>query len=392
MTHVVIVGGGTNALAMAHELAELTRPEDRITVVSDAGEMRCESAVPWAFPREGGHGELSFPIAPALAAKGVDFTAAGARRIEPRADRLELGDGSALAYDYLVIASGPQPAYDAIEGLGPRGYTQSLCHADHVSGCAAAWRRFVESPGPLVVGAVQGATCLAPAYESALRMDEDLRRRGLRDLAPITFVTPEPHIGELGVGGLEDSRNLLESALGRRSIEWITGAEVERIEPARVHLTGRRGGDGARERHALAFAYAMLMPPFRGIAALAGIEGLTDERGFILIDVHQRNPTYRNIYAAGATVAPAKPAPAGERHGAYLVDAMVSAVAQNIRAELDGHAPSFGADWSPVSLADLGASGLAFVAAQEPQAHAADWFERGDWVQMTRCSACNVEH
>jgi sulfide:quinone oxidoreductase len=391
MKHVVIIGGGTNALAMAHELADLTRAEDRITVVSDNDEIHCGAAAPWTVARESAHGDLGFRIAPALAAKGIGFSAAGARRLVPQANRLELGDGTTLDYDYLVIASGPRPAYEAIEGLGPNGYTQTLCHAEHSTGCAAAWRRFLESPGPLVVGAVQGATCLAPAYESVLRMDEDLRRRGLRDVAPITFVTPELHIGELGVGGLEDSRELLQSALERRSIEWITEAEVERIEPARVHLTGRRGASARRECHALDFDYAMLMPPFRGIAAVAGIEGLADERGFILVDVHQRNPSYRNIYAAGASVAPAKPAPAGERRSAYLVDAMVSAVAQNIRAEFDGHAPSFGAEWSPVSLADLGASGLAFVAAQEPHARAEDWFERGDWMQMTRCSACNVE-
>jgi hypothetical protein len=45
------------------------------------------------------------------------------------------------------------------------------------------------------VGAVQGASCFGPAYEFACIMDTDLKKRGLRDKCPITFVTPEPYIG-----------------------------------------------------------------------------------------------------------------------------------------------------------------------------------------------------
>jgi sulfide:quinone oxidoreductase len=133
----------------------------------------------------------------------------------------------------------------------------------------------------------------------------------------------------------------------------------------------------------------MLMPPFRAIAAVADVEGLANERGFILVDETLRNPRYRNIYAAGAGVA--SPSAAAEAHrSAYVIDSMVNAVVRNIRDQIDGREPGACPNWSPVNLADLGAAGLAFVAAPEAALSPEHGVAAGDWVQMSRCSACDV--
>ena len=47
-----------------------------------------------------------------------------------------------------------------------------------------------------------GASCFGPAYEFAFILDTDLRRRKLRHLVPITYVSSEPYIGHLGLGGV----------------------------------------------------------------------------------------------------------------------------------------------------------------------------------------------
>jgi sulfide:quinone oxidoreductase len=47
----------------------------------------------------------------------------------------------------------------------------------------------------------------------------------------------------------------------------------------------------------------MMLPAFKGVDAVIGIEGSTNPRGFILIDKHQRNPKYKNIFAVGVCVA-----------------------------------------------------------------------------------------
>lgn len=32
-----------------------------------------------------------------------------------------------MDYDYLVVATGPKLAFDEVPGLGPQGYTASVC-------------------------------------------------------------------------------------------------------------------------------------------------------------------------------------------------------------------------------------------------------------------------
>src|SRR5690606_33185947 len=113
--------------------------------------------------------------------------------------QIKLGDGTALDYDFLVIATGPRLAFDEVSGLGPEGYTQSVCHVDHAETARNRWLEFINDPGSIVVGAAQGASCFGPAYEFAFVMDADLRKRKIRHRVPITYITPEPYIGHMGL-------------------------------------------------------------------------------------------------------------------------------------------------------------------------------------------------
>src|SRR6185503_7048005 len=169
--------------------------------------------------------------------KGVRYLTQGARRVDPQARRIELNDGESIAYDYLVIATGPDLAFDEIEGLGPQGYTQSICHIDHAVRAHDAFEAFCKNPGPIVVGAVQGASCFGPAYEFAFILDTELRRRKIRDKVPMTFVTSEPYIGHLGLDGVGDTKGLLESEMRTRHIKWITNAKVDKVENGVVDVS-----------------------------------------------------------------------------------------------------------------------------------------------------------
>lgn len=390
MARIAIIGSGTGGLPVAYELADAARADDRITVISDAAAFRAGPPVPWLSAQCATRRAVEFPVAPGLTRKGIAFSAAGAKRVRPGRNQVELGDGSCLDYDVLVVAAGPKPAFEEIEGLGPNGHTQSLCHADHLPGCVRAWTRLLANPGPIVVGAAQGTSCFAPAYESALRMDADLRRRGLRNRAPITFITAEPFIGHLGVGGTADSQAMLEAELRAREIEWLTGVRILRVERGRMRVT-RADVDGHLPApRVLAFKYALVMPPFRAIDALQGIDGLVNERGFVIVDEFHRNPKYRNIFAAGVTVEHTAAKPAVESHkAACMPEAVAATVAKNILDHLDGKAPGHAVSWHPVRLADLGGFGLTFIADQKTASDAGSVSE-GEWVHMTRCSCCDV--
>lgn len=119
----------------------------------------------------------------------------------------------------------------------------------------------------------------------------------------MTFITPELYIGHLGLGGVGDTKGLLESVMRERSIRRIRNASIDRIENDKVHVV-EFDEDGKEKRcHELPFAFSMIMPPFKGIPATAGVDGLVNPKGFVIVDKHQQNPTYSNIFALGVCVA-----------------------------------------------------------------------------------------
>ncbi len=388
MAHIVILGAGLGGLPLAYEMKHKQRAGDRITVVSNTPNFHFVPSNPWIAVNWRKRDDIEFAVEPYLAKRGIAFKATGARRVHPERNQVELGDGSMLDYDILAIATGPKLAFDEIEGLGPLGHTQSICHLDHALAAGKAWEKFVAKPGPIVVGAVQGASCFGPAYEFAFIMDTDLRRRKIRDQVPMTFVTAEPYIGHLGLGGVGDSKTLLESALRERHIKWICNARVTKVEAGKAHVTEHDDSGQPMKQHELPFAYSMLLPAFKGIDAVAGIDGLTNPRGFILIDGQQRNPKYPNIYAVGVCVAippvEVTPVPTGAPKTGYMIESMVTASVANIRDQLDGRQPSATATWNAVCLADFGDEGVAFVALPQIPPRNVNWFAQGKWVHLAK--------
>ncbi len=388
MAHVVVMGAGLGGMPMAYEMKAELRKEDRITVVGNGPTFHFVPSNPWVAVNWRKREDIEFPAAPYLEKKGIAYDPRGVKRVHPEKNQLELNDGATMDYDFLVIATGPKLAFDEVEGLGPHGNTHSVCHVDHAVKAGQDWQAFCKDPGPIVVGAVQGASCFGPAYEFAFIMDTDLRRRKIRDRVPMTFVTAEPYIGHLGLGGVGDSKTMLESALRERHIKWITNAKVTKVEAGRMHVTEHDDDGKPKKEHVLPFKFSMMLPAFKGVDAVAGIEGLTNPRGFVLIDEFQRNPKYQNIYSVGVCVAippvEATPVPTGAPKTGFMIESMVTATAHNIRQVLDGKQPTHRATWNAVCLADMGDTGIAFVALPQIPPRNVNWFSEGKWVHLAK--------
>lgn len=388
MAEIVIMGAGIGGMSCAYEMREAAGAGDKVTVVSDSPTFQFTPSNPWVAVNWRSREDITLQVAPLLEKKGIAFSPAGVRRVDPGANRLELGDGGTLSYDYLVIATGPRLAFDEVEGMGPDGHTHSVCQVGHAERTGRAWEKFVEAPGPVVVGAVQGASCFGPAYEFAFIMDADLRRRRLRNKVPMTFVTSEPYVGHLGLGGVGDSRHLMESAMRERHIKWICNARVKRVEAGKMFVTEHDEDGRVKCEHELPFDFSMLLPAFKGVDAVFGVAGLTNPRGFVLIDEFQRNPTYPNVYAVGVCVAipPVEPTPVptGAPKTGYMIETMVTATVQNIRAALAGQPPSRKATWNALCLADFGDTGAAFVALPQIPPRNVNWFKQGKWVHLAK--------
>ncbi|WP_157215272.1 NAD(P)/FAD-dependent oxidoreductase [Flavisphingomonas formosensis] len=386
---IVVLGAGLGGTIAAYEIQTAAKGRAEVVMVSNSDTYSFVPSNPWVAVRWREPEAIQVHLPPIFARKKIGFTAVGAKRLHAVEKRLELNDGSNIIYDYLVIATGPDLAFDEIEGLGPHGgHTVSICQTAHASAAADAFDRFVENPGPIVVGAVQGASCYGPAYEFALILDTELRRRKIRDKVPMTFVTAEPYIGHLGLDGVGDTKGLLESTLRERHIKWVTNARVARVEAGMMHVEEIAEGGAVARTHDLPFAFSMMLPAFRGVPAVRDIPGLTNPRGFILIDKHQRNPAFPEIFALGVCVAipptGPTPVPVGVPKTGFMIESMVTAIAANLDAILDGKEPTAEASWNAVCLADFGDGGVAFVAQPQIPPRNVNWAASGKWVHLAK--------
>jgi sulfide:quinone oxidoreductase len=391
MTKIVVVGAGIGGCPMAFELRDMFGKEAEIVVVSDSDWFYFVPSNPWVALKWRKPEEIRVDLRGVFQKLGIRFSSVGVNRVVPAENKILLKDGSEESYDYLVIATGPKLAFDEIEGFGPDQHTISICHTDHALLASEKWEEFCKNPGPLVIGAVQGASCFGPAYEFALMAVTDLRRRKIRDRVPLTFVTSEPYIGHLGLGGVGDTKGLLESLFRDRDIKWITNAKVDKITAEGLDVT-EMGEDGNPVRqHSVPAKLKMMLPAFRGVDCLKGEDGqwipnLTNPRGFVSVNKHQYNATYPNIFAVGVCIAipplEKTPVPTGVPKTGFMIESMVTAVTHNIHDIVNGKPPVTEPTWNAVCLADFGDSGVAFVAQPQIPPRNVNWSSHGYWVHL----------
>jgi len=388
MAHIVVLGAGLGGSIMAYELRDTVRPEDRITVITKEPKYHFVPSNPWVAVGWRQRDDITIDLAPTMQKKNIDFIPVAAEKLHPGENRVELADGRSVSYDYLVIATGPELAFDEIEGFGPEGHTQSVCHIDHALKARDSFEEFCKNPGPVIVGAAQGASCFGPAYEFTFILETELRRRKIRDRVPMIFITSEPYIGHLGLDGVGDTKGLLESEMRNKHIKWMTSTRVKKVEDGKMTVEEIADDGSVKAEKEMPFGFAMMLPAFRGIPAVRGIEGLSNPRGFTIVDKHQRNPRYQNVFAVGVCVAippmGPTPVPCGVPKTGFMIESMVTATAQNIGNLVHGREPDSIGTWNAVCLADFGDSGIAFVAQPQIPPRNVNWSSSGKWVHMAK--------
>jgi len=389
MSTIVVLGGGIGGLSAAFELKDELGDRHDIVLVSDQSNFEFTPSNPWVAVKWRTPEAIRLDLETLMPRHGIRFVGQAVKRVQPESHNLLLDNDEILPYNYLVIASGPRLAFDEIPGLGPHGgFTQSVCKTDHASIIADRFEEFCANPGPVVVGAAQGASCYGPAYEYTFIIETELRKRKIRDRVPMVFVTPEPYIGHLGLDGVGDTKTMLESEMRERHIKWYCNSRIDEVEDGVMKITEVNEDGSDRASHEIQFAHSMILPAFTGIEAVMGIEGLSNPRGFIVVDEHQRNLTYPDIFAVGVCVAippvGPSPLPVGVPKTGYMIESMVTATVQNIVGLLDGREPTHTATWNAFCLADFGDRGVAFMALPQIPPRNTNWSGSGKWVHWAK--------
>lgn len=359
MGKIIVVGGSFAGLTAAYELRKNLGKEHQVLVISNNPQFVFIPSMPWVVLGTRTARDVTFDLAPVLARKGIEFLNESLLEVNMEQNQVKT-TSQTLDYDYLVLATGPALDFEAVPGIGPHGgYTQSVCSLSHSLTAKQAWEEFLDNPGPIVIGAAQGASCFGAGYEFLLNIDSYLRKVGLRDRVPLTWVTSEPYVGHFGLGGVGDSRALVQRTFEMRGIQAFSNHAIAEVTSDLVTLD-----DGTE----LPFGYSMIIPPFKGIDAVMKSPGLGNEKGFIPVSKQYRHKEFNNVFAAGVNVAMAPPEktpiPTGVPKTGYMSEHMAKTAAANIVADITHgkHVELDPSHMKALCLLDAGDSGVYMVA------------------------------
>lgn len=346
MSKIVILGGSFGGLTAAFELRRSLGEKAEITLLCNQDKFVFVPSLPWVAMGWRKAKDITLPLKNILSPRGINFVFSAAENVDPEKS-IVMTSTREFPYDYLLISTGPDLAFEEVPGLGPeKGYTECIFTLEQAERANEAWNRFLDNPGPVVVGSVQGVSCFGPTYEYVFDIDAELRRRKIRHKVPITFITSEPYIGHFGIGGLGKSRRIMEDEFADKDIKIITNTSVEEIIPEELRLK-----DGTK----LPFKLGMFAPAMKGIPSVAH---LGNPRGFIPVDKNYRHTKYKNIFTVGVAVAiaPAEqtPVPTGVPKTGYMTVKMAKTAAKAIASEIIGDTVSEAEPIDVICLMDMG--------------------------------------
>jgi sulfide:quinone oxidoreductase len=312
MARILILGAGFGGLELATELSEKLGDGHEVTVI-DKGDAFVfgYSKLDLMFGKRTPE-QVRLPYAD-FVKPGVRVLRETVTAIDPEAKRVTTDAGEHEA-DYLVIALGAD--YDLAA-------TPGLAEVDSEFYSVAGAQKLGEviptfSAGRALIG-VCGAPfkCPPAPSECALLLDDELRRRGVRDACEIAFVIP---FGA-PVPPSPETSAALRGEFEQRGIELITGRRIASLDPGRSVAVL---DDGSEQPYDL-----FLGVPKHRAPDVVTRSGITED-GFVPVDPATLATKVPGVYAVGDC------ATAGVPKAGVFAEGAARIVAQHMLAAVAG--------------------------------------------------------
>jgi sulfide:quinone oxidoreductase len=285
--HIVIAGSGFAGLESAFLLRAKLRDKAKITLVSDQPNFLFKPNTIY-IPFGGELEPLLIPLARPTAKRDIELVEGRIASVEQDAQRLNV-NGTSLAYDYLVLATGAGMAPDEIPGLQTHAETiwtptEMASLGRKLAGAIAGARRGDRQT--ILFTVPPGNKCAGPLYEIVLMTDTYLRRQKVRDRFDLVWTTYErTYIQAFG----PKLHEVVVPEFAARGISGHTEWILNRVEEGTAYYANGES---------LAFDLLVAFPPY---VAAVRYEGLPqDERAFLKTELETRRVAgQERIYAPG---------------------------------------------------------------------------------------------
>jgi sulfide:quinone oxidoreductase len=281
--NVVVLGGGSGGVVAASHLGHALGSEHSVTLIDQRPAHVFQSSFLWMTIGRREPSEIT-----------RDLTALGKRQVRFLNDRVTFIDTDrrvvqtlhgAVPYDRLVVSLGFETHADEIPG--DHDAVHHAWEMDAALRLRDALSRF--DGGRIVVGI--GGTpyrCPPGPYEMTWLIEDELRRRGLRERTEIDFFTPEPG----PVGGSGHPSEFIREHLARRDIALHTDFAI-------ADVNGRTKVIRAEDGRTLDFDLGIVIPPHRPSQVLYESGMVESAGGIAIADPDRLQTRWDGIYAIG---------------------------------------------------------------------------------------------
>ena len=225
--------------------------------------------------------------------QGVEFIQSAIEVIEPNNNRVRLGNGQALDYDFLIIATGADIHPEQTPGLGEHEWGKSIHTFYSFEGALALFEKLrTWEGGRLVLNVVENPIkCPVAPLEFLMLADWFFHKKGMRDKVELIYATPLP-----GAFTKPIATQMLDHLLAEKGIRVEPEFMVERVDPDAKKLV-------SYDEREIGYDLLVSVPLNMG-APVIGKSGLGDELNYVPVDKHTFvSSKYANIFALGDAAA-----------------------------------------------------------------------------------------